>query len=125
MNEDIGYFLYQNRALLEGRLLIPDNQILTLIDKYRFAEQIEKIGLPTPKTYVMASIDEGKVDVTKFLSKGRVGNRFRNISGHKVHLIHTDGDLISLRKMIQGKRPVSIWNHFFIHKCACFWEGSE
>lgn len=100
VNEDIIHFLYQNRPSFGGRLWIPDNPIMDIVDKYRFSQEMEKIGLLTPKTYLLSNFNDILLKKSAYLCKGRIGNRFRNISNLKGRLVKNTADLKSLRRSI-------------------------
>ena len=97
MNEDIIFFLYQHRHVFEGRLDFPNNKIIDIIDKYRFAREIQKIGLQTPRTYLMSTFEETLLKKSSYLCKGKIGNRFRNLFNRKGILVENSNELESIK----------------------------
>ena len=98
INEDITHFLYENKQHLRTKLSIPENDVTPICDKYRFAAEIEKIGLLSPKTYLLNRFDENFLNHGSYVSKGRIGNKFRNISNTKGMEIKSKDDLIKLKR---------------------------
>lgn len=106
VHEDLVHFLYRYRERLRGRLLIPDNGIPAIIDKYRFAESLHALGIETPDTHILSEFSEKSLDGRKeFVAKGRLGNRFRNISNCKGRMIRSVGDLARLMDYIGDGFP--------------------
>jgi len=101
MNEDTINFVYQNRDVLNERFLIPDNNIKLIIDKFYFAKEIEKIGLASPKTFLLDNFNEDLLNNNFYVCKGRIGNKFRNLSNRKGMEIKTKADLSRLKKGIK------------------------
>ncbi|MCK5607639.1 hypothetical protein KAR91_37490 [Candidatus Pacearchaeota archaeon] len=102
VNEDLVYFLHQNRDAFEDRLGIPSNPILSIIDKYQFAKEMKKLGINTPKTYLLSSFDQDLLKKGPYLCKGRIGNRFRNVTSLKGMQVHDHSDLESIRLAIRS-----------------------
>jgi len=101
VNEDLVYFLHQNRDAFEDRLGIPSNPILSIIDKYQFAKEMEKLGINTPKTYLLSSFDQDLLKKGPYLCKGRIGNHFRNVTSLKGLQVHDHSDLESIQRAIR------------------------
>lgn len=97
INEDIINFIYQNRTELEKNYLIPNNKIDLIIDKYKFADEIIKIGLPTPKTFLLKDFKKNVFKEGDFVCKGRLGNKYKNITSEKGKEIKTGQDLDKFR----------------------------
>ena len=49
VHEDLVHFLHRNRPCLQDLLTIPENPILDIIDKYRFSQAMQQLGLRTPQ----------------------------------------------------------------------------
>ena len=93
INEDLVYFLNKYEEAFEGRLVIPDNPFMDIIDKYRFAKEMEKIGLSSPKAFLLSSFDCKLLLKGQYVCKGRIGNRFRNLTSLKGKLVKDRNDL--------------------------------
>lgn len=102
VNEDLVYFLHQNRDAFEDRLGIPPNPILSIIDKYQFAKEMEKLGINTPKTYLLSNFDQDLLKKGPYLCKGRIGNHFRNVTSLKGMQVHDHSDLESIQRAIRS-----------------------
>jgi predicted ATP-grasp superfamily ATP-dependent carboligase len=106
VHEDLVYFLYRYRKRLQGRLLVPDNDIPAIIDKYRFAERMNALKIDTPDTHLLSSFPENRLDGSgEFVAKGRLGIRFRNISNCKGRMIRSAEDLAILMDYISDEFP--------------------
>jgi len=102
VNEDITSFLYDNKKRLSQKFFIPDNSITKIIDKYRFSKEVENVGLLTPKTYILKTFEPKLLSRKSYVCKGRIGDKFRNISNIKGFDIKNTGDLLNLRNYISG-----------------------
>lgn len=102
VNEDITEFLFKNRATLDKKLLIPENNISPIIDKFLFAKVIEEMGLYSPKTFLLKGFVESLLNGTEYICKGRTGNKFRNISNSKGFHVSGSDDILKLRNYVKG-----------------------
>ncbi len=102
VHEDLVHFLHRNREALCGRLAIPSNPILEIVDKYRFASVMDNIGVDTPRTFLLSEFDPGLLKNGSYLMKGRLGNRFRNLSQVKGMEIRDSSDLEEIQRNIDG-----------------------
>ena len=107
VHEDLVSFLYRNRLRLESRLAIPENPILDIIDKYRFAQAMQQIGLHTPRTYLLTEFDADLLSSGAYLCKGRMGNRFRNFSSLKGMQVCNRRDMDDIHSRIDGHMATS------------------
>ena len=103
INEDLVNFLHCNRKSLKDRLSIPANPITDIIDKYRFARHIRELGIDSPQTYLLSDFDPARLESGAYLCKGRLGNRFRNLSRLKGMHVGDVRGLESIRKTIEGE----------------------
>lgn len=103
VSEDITNFFYDRRESLAKKFLFPENDIACITDKYSFARKTNDAGVRSPDTYLMSEFDESLLDDTKYVAKGRVGNKFRNISDIKGFTVESPSDLATIREHIANK----------------------
>ena len=128
VHDDLIYFLQQNRERLRSRILFPANEIGSIIDKYLFSKHVEQLGMPTPRTYLMNEFKENFLKEDRsFVAKGRLGNRFRNISNLKGKLIKSKKDFKNLQNYVceridQNKVIVQeiVQNNHKVYSCCGF-----
>ena len=106
VHDDLVLFLHNNRTRLKERLLIPENDIPGIIDKYNFAESIHRIGIDTPTTILLRDFSKSLLkNGMQFVAKGKLGNRFRNISNRKGKIIRSAPDIEDLIEYIGANIP--------------------
>ena len=97
VHDDLVLFLHRHRERLCGRLLFPRNDIPGIIDKFRFSQSLKGIGIDTPETHLLSDFSPKYLDSGRqFVAKGRLGNRFRNISNCKGKIIRNLQDIKNL-----------------------------
>ncbi len=106
VHDDLVLFLHHNRKRLQDRLLIPDNNIPAIIDKYRFAQNLKSIEIDTPETILLSDFTRDQLKNGRhFVAKGRLGNRFRNISNRKGKILQSTRDLEALMTYVDDHVP--------------------
>ena len=104
MDEDLIHFVYSHKQALAKRFIIPENDIISIIDKYTFAKAMENIGLSSPETFLLSDISRLPDQTNKrYLYKGRRGVRFKKLMKSKGAEISSSKDLDGLRATILSK----------------------
>lgn len=81
INEDQIKFIYDNKMKLREKYFIPENDIISLIDKFKFINSVPKeLRIDTR---LISEIEFGNPDFSNYIIKGQIGNKLRNITGRK------------------------------------------
>jgi predicted ATP-grasp superfamily ATP-dependent carboligase len=82
VNEDITRFIHEHRAPLGRKFFVPDVPFDQIYDKYAFNALVPMEA--RIDTCLTGDVDLAAVaDSHRFILKGRQGNAFRNLTGHK------------------------------------------
>ena len=118
VNEDITWFIHQNRAALRAKYFIPEVRFESIYDKFAFNTLLpEAVRLDTR---LCSETDLDAVDQPqRFILKGRFANAFRQITGQKAIRLsqiapherkglfaNLAPDRVVLQKIVETSRPV-------------------
>jgi predicted ATP-grasp superfamily ATP-dependent carboligase len=82
VNEDVTRFIYENRAILRPRYAVPGVRLDAIYDKFRFIDLVPEAARIETRLCSETDLD-ALAPAERFILKGRSGNAFRRLTGHK------------------------------------------
>lgn len=123
----------RERLLRHHRMVLPDAEVVeTLVDKVRFLELAERIGLPIPRTFLIRSADDAR-DAARSLAYPAVVKppyktpEWQAATREKAFKVHDAAELLAIHERFGALAPVLIAQEWIegpesaLYSCNCYY----